>query len=748
MVRPTPAADPAGQEPTEVRTPTITPDSRLWAPRAAAAAVMAVFALMSVAGCATPPEHADLAPTLEMTETAGGAVARQNGIAVPTFDRQPRATIDLGGAWRVDPAVLDVDLTLRDREASLGAIEAEAGGRHHPDFDDRSWATMTVPGPLNPPPERREGDAWLRRRFIVPAEWDGLAATLKFGSVNYVADVWLNGTHLGYHEGGYTPFAFAAESALRIGAENTLVVRVANPKWGSRNDILPWGLTDWWNFGGITRDVWLEASSPTHVVRADVVPHLDGAEVDVVVANRGAEPAEVALRIRIHPARVDDANLLEPIATALIPPDVAPVAETLLEPTVLAAGAEMRLRTDFAFRNPDWWSPQQPALYVLEVEAIDRGAPVDRLVDSFGLRTIQVDRARPRLLLNARGATFRGAALHDQRIVPSTEGPVTSRPPTDAELLDQLGHARESRVDLIRTGHTPPNPTILRLADRLGFAVWTEIPLYHYTPRTFRIALDRGIAQQMLREMALRDMNRPSVLFHGLANESTGQEERRDALATLHAIDREIDGTRLTGQASYGFQPGDRTSEPLDVNGFTSYFGVFYGQEPRDDTVRAMDVMHATFPEKPVMILEMGRWADGPDGERLQREILERTTAAVDARDARRPGGFVAAAVWWTLEDYWTMRPNIDVEHFGLFAPTGERRPAGEAAAELFGPREAGEGVQLEIESAGRARAVTGGLRVGGSLLLGYFAFGLVVMFTVLAVTLRVLLRPARRRTA
>jgi hypothetical protein len=102
--------------------------------------------------------------------------------------------------------------------------------------------------------------------------------------------------------------------------------------------------------------------------------------------------------------------------------------------------------------------------------------------------------------------------------------------------------------------------------------------------------------------------------------------------------------------------------------------------------------------------------------------------------------------VWWALEDYWTMRPNIDVEHFGLFGSSGERRPAGDAAADLFGPREAGEGAELEIASSGRARAVSGTVRVGGLLLVGYAAFGLVVMLGSLGVVLGVLMLRSRGR--
>ena len=128
--------------------------------------------------------------------------------------------------------------------------------------------------------------------------------------------------------------------------------------------------------------------------------------------------------------------------------------------------------------------------------------------------------------------------------------------------LAELDDARAIGADLIRTAHLPADPTLLMLADRLGFAVWEEIPLYHATPLVFERTMARGIPQQMLREMALRDMNRPSVLFHGFANESTGTDERTDALAELHEVDRAIDGTRLTGQAAYGWQPEDPTPRP------------------------------------------------------------------------------------------------------------------------------------------------------------------------------------------
>ena len=67
-----------------------------------------------------------------------------------------------------------------------------------------------MPGTVNPPPDGEEGGAWYRRAFEVPRAWIGRSVTIRFGSANYVADVWLNGTWIGYHEGGATPFAIQA----------------------------------------------------------------------------------------------------------------------------------------------------------------------------------------------------------------------------------------------------------------------------------------------------------------------------------------------------------------------------------------------------------------------------------------------------------------------------------------------------------------------------------------------------------
>ena len=291
-----------------------------------------------------------------------------------------------------------------------------------------------------------------------------------------------------------------------------------------------------------------------------------------------------------------------------------------------------------------------------------------------------MDAAGPSILLNGERSFFRGVGLHAETLTFDADANLTGGTPAQRpeDVLRDLRDAAAVGADLVRTGHQPADPLLVMLADRLGFAVWEEIPLYHTTPLVFERSMGRGIPQQMLREMALRDMNRPSVLFHGFANESTGDEERTDALAELHEIDRAIDGTRLTGQAAYGWRPDDPTHAPLDVAGMTSYQGVFYGDDPAADTRRALIQAHDAYPDKPIMVLEFGRWADLPVDEERQRTIFDETYGAIEAHRGDELGGFVGGATWWALHDFTTPLAGIGLEQFGLFRPDGSLRPAGQ----------------------------------------------------------------------
>ncbi|HSS92609.1 MAG TPA: glycoside hydrolase family 2 TIM barrel-domain containing protein [Candidatus Dormibacteraeota bacterium] len=631
---------------------------------------------------------AGLPPTLNFQLVDGGRVAMQDGQPVPSFGRQPRPRLDLNSGWRFQSADLNENMSFAPRSQAMGGLVREAAGREKPGFDDSSWVAASVPGSVNPPPSGHPTDGWYRVTFTAPAEWSKDAVTLKFGSVNYLADVWLNGNYLGYHEGGWTPFAFDVRKALNPGKANVLAVRFVDPARGTRLDIVPWGLADSWDYAGITGPVWLESSDALRVARADVVPHLDTADVSVVVQNSGTQQAnDVTLSIVVLPAEVTSANLRDPDPLSLIVPQSVPIAVLTIDKQSIGNGGAIQRSGTFDFRNSDSWSLQKPALYVIGVIVSSHGTVRDRYFDTFGLRRIQVDPSSPRLLFNGTPTAFTGVAVHDEKVSPAMDGqPAGGTPPSVDDELMQIRHAQAIHADLLRTNHVPGNPALLMLADRLGLGVWEEIPINHYTPETFSLVMQRGIPQQMLAEMALRDFNRPSVLFHGFANESTGVVERTSAMQTLHDLDRKIDGTRLTGQAMYGSNPTDPTSSPLDVAGYTFYYGVFYGgTSPEPGTSHALELAHETYPHKPVMILEFGDWVSDGGGDLQQQALFRGTYPALAAHFDTSTSGYVGSAVWWSLEDYWTDVPGVTVEHFGLYRPDGTPRLVAADAQAGFG---------------------------------------------------------------
>jgi len=145
--------------------------------------------------------------------------------------------------------------------------------------------------------------------------------------------------------------------------------------------------------------------------------------------------------------------------------------------------------------------------------------------------------------------------------------------------------------------------------------------------------------------------------------------------------------------------------------------------------------------------VEYGRWSDSVVDEEEQRRILADTYKVAAPYLDTDDGGFLGATIWWTLDDYWTQRPGVKIEHFGLYKPNGDARPAGLQAAALFSGG-AGQGAQQRIQS-----KATGQPRQSaeqGVRFLGYLAYALSVALAIPAIILLglLLVRRPRRRAA
>ncbi|WP_442543638.1 glycoside hydrolase family 2 protein [Arthrobacter sp. KN11-1C] len=353
---------------------------------------------------------------------------------------------------------------------------------------------------------------WYRRNLTVPAGWAGQRTIIHFGAVHHAATVWVNGTQVGEHEGGYTPFELDITDALH-GRSGTILVRVSAPidkryiVHGKQRSI-PRDDYDNCSFtpsSGIWQSVWLEARPATYItgVRLNPVASLDAIEARVDLA--GPHVAGSRLRITIEG-----------------------------EPSVEIDAAAASLTVTLPIALPKLWSPQQPHLYNVTVEA-ESADGTDTVIGYTGLRTIEVQGES--LVLNGERLYVRGVL--DQGYWPRSG--ITAL--ADEDFVIDIGKAREAGFTVIRKHLKLEDPRFLYHADRLGMLVWAEPAS---TGRFSAEAAERFEAQ--IEPMIRRDANHPSIVIWGLYNEEWGldwdvendpakQEAVRQAFQLLKSLD-------------------------------------------------------------------------------------------------------------------------------------------------------------------------------------------------------------------
>jgi len=609
-------------------------------------------------GASSLPAQASLPPTVALRQIGEMVVPFQADMPIPTYEPQLRPRIDLSDGWRRWRTDLDHALTLSARTpGNLSAIEEEGRGAHMVERDDRLWAVARLPEVDNPPPYPGLSGVWYRRKVSIPPIWKERRVLFQCLAANYVADLWVNGRYVGYHEGGFTPFSFDITDHVRWGTSNTIALRVDNPPWPSEQstvavskEMVPYGPCDWWNATGVLRDIYLEAVPAVSLVRADVrsEPAEQGTRVrvQVVLRHTGASAFAGQVTAQVSPALIAEANLTTPGADGLLSArQPAPVVDGKPEINVVVApNAVIACALDFTVARLRLWSPLEPNLYVLEVELRDQQAKqVDRLAIQFGVRTLAVDRDRARLVLNGKPTTLCGLA----RVEDDAQFGRAATFGDGLKVLLDLRAAKWTGASFLHLGHFVNHPITSLLADRVGLVCWEEIPAYRLDEQALVAQWERRrIARQMLIEMICQDYNRPSVGFWGVCYDVAPGAAAVQFTRDLSDIARYLDGTRLVAESASAARASAGPSE-CDVQGValptTSYADPTVYQE----TVSLLDRLHAAHPHQPLLISEMGV-AAGADAATAQRQA----SAARELVRALASRPFVAGWAWWTLADY------------------------------------------------------------------------------------------------
>ncbi len=628
--------------------------------------ILIICATASVPG---PAQVASLPATLSLRLVGGVTVPFQNGMPVPSFETQRRPLVDLRGVWRNQRFAASDGVSLGARDsAGYAALVAEAAGRFAPEYIDGLWGAKIIPSVenvlngFNIRPEDYEDGVWYRRAFTLPDSLRGRFARLNFLAVNYVADVWLNGQYLGYHEGGYTPFSFDATSALRFDTTNVLAVRVDNPAWGSRDDIVPYGTLghkpDWFNYTGIIHDVTLEFSNTLSIARAEVVPQsLAGAvQASVTLWNKSGIVKSADVVVEVYEANVDSTTIQSEGSYDLAGSFVTAGSVSGI---TIPADSAAAMRLDLNIPSPKLWSPKHPNLYILHAALSVAGATVDELSTQFGVRTLST--AGNTVLLNGKPMFFPGVARHEDHYLYGRSVP-------KSVIYTDLQKVVGVNATLLRTAHYPNHPYTYLIADRLGIAIIEEIPIWWFDEYDAWLKQDalRHIHEQMWREMTFRDRNRPSIFFWSTCNECLNQTDRKNFIQRLNTeLDSRYPDGRFVTESAAADRPGpsDPTQAACDIAGWTMYFGIFHGSTYYAGTQQFLQSALTSYPSKPFLDTEFGYWSTTDlTTVQAQVDVFDSTFmafnefAAVDSTGTYRPGKPLAASTWWCMFDWYSIQ--------------------------------------------------------------------------------------------
>lgn len=487
----------------------------------------------------------------------------------------------LNGKWAAIPDLYDQGARMKIYENNK-----PAGKTDFYEYSFEGGMRLNVPGDWNSQSKELkyyEGTVWYQRTFNVKAK-PGTRRYLYFAGVSTRCNIYLNGKKIISHEGSFTPFQIEVTEALKDG-DNLLVCEVNNNR---RVDAIPAMSYDWWNYGGITRDVML-VTVPTQYI-ADYFVRLEKGKKDVVAISVSLSEAVAGKKITVK----------------------IPELKVNCDMTTDAQG---RASASVKVRSLQRWSPESPRLYDVEI-----ASPTDKVAERIGFRNI--DTRGTKVLLNGEEIFLRSISFHEE--IPQRMGRAFS--PADADML--LSEAKALGVNTVRLAHYPQNEYIVRKAEQMGIMLWEEIPVWQSIDFNNKETMTK--ARTMFDEMLQRDKNRCAIAVWGVANETKPSEARNAFLTRLVADGRNMDDSRLYGAAfdivyyqrdKDLFTMEDSFPDKLDIIGVNKYMG-WYAPWPKDPK----DCHWQVCPDKPLLITEFG-------GEALYGQSGDETVASSWSED-------------------------------------------------------------------------------------------------------------------
>lgn len=511
--------------------------------------------------------------------------------------------ISLNGEWNYN---IDMyNSFLREKWYTEQASHKEDGPK---DYSFSEWETIELPACWN-----NENDelSYYEGSVVFHKKIQGINTTdekvfLRIGAANYESLIFINKKYVGKHSGGFTPFVADISEYLNDN-ENKILILVNNDR---KKDRIPSLITDWFNYGGIFRDIEIYKVSKKHIKDHFVylVPDGNYNKVKVKIKTNGSKGDKVKIKV---------GDLLD---------------ETM---EIDSNGNAEKI---FEVKDIELWSTENPKLYKTTINYKE-----DTVTDQIGFRQIEVDGSD--ILLNGEKIFLKGISAHEDSVK-------NGKALTESERLETLKLAADMNCNFMRLAHYPHHENMSKLADKLGILLWEEIPVYWSLSFEKEEVLSN--AKKQLGELINRDKNRASVIIWSVGNENPDTEARYNFMSSLIEEAKELDPSRLASAACLvnleEMEITDRLQDKVDIIGINEYFEWYYGTFDDLKHLTSMDI------DKPVIVSELGGGAapgkHGGDNEKWteenQKRIYEKQLEILTACD------WVAGITPWILYDFKT----------------------------------------------------------------------------------------------
>ncbi len=472
-------------------------------------------------------------------------------------------------------------------------IRQDVPGAAETNFDDSAWATVTLPHTWNNldgedgATNYYRGIGWYRIHCPVENSLAGRHFFLKFDGAFLVTDVYVNGSFLGEHQGGFAAFGFDATPYFKPGADNLIAVKVNN---ASNTDIPPLS-ADFTFFGGLYRPVHLLATDPVQISPLDFgsqgiflkTTEVSSNSADLQVTAVISNATDTAQTVLVRSVVADAATNVVAILTNVL--------------TVLPMSASNSVAATTLLRPHLWNGLYDPYLYHTFTEVWKDSQRVDMVSQPLGFRYYRVDPDKG-FFLNGQHYDLHGVSMHQDW---KDRGWAISRAEQESNFL----FLREIGATAIRLSHYENSDYIYQLADRDGIIVWTEIPVINHITESPAFYAS---AKQQLTELIRQRFNHPSIICWGIFNEITLRPGPRPVRLTreLAALADREDPTRLSTSAANASddEPSNWSSK---LNAINKYFGWYNGE--LGDFAPWADKIHSHYPTRCIGVSEYGAGA-------------------------------------------------------------------------------------------------------------------------------------------